>query len=645
MDTKEIIKGLNPQQKEAVLKTYKQPTLVIAGAGSGKTRVLTQRVAYILSKGIDPKKILTVTFTNKAAKEMKERIEKVVGEEKAKKILIGTFHSLAVRWLHQYYAEAGLKKNWTIFDDEDSTKILKSVLQDLGQPTDKQTIYLYKNRISNLKNAMVLPKDFRAKMSSHEEGFYKVYQRYQDTLQKQNGVDFDDLILRVVVMLESNAIIRQKFQSRFKFIMCDEYQDTNECQYRMLKLIVGNKNNIFVVGDDYQSIYGWRGADITKILNFQKDYPNTKIIKLEQNYRSTQNIVNAGNAVMQNNEHQMNKICFSKHEEGEKIKVVQNPDDESEARFIAEEIKNLIMFSNFEYKDIAILYRTNLQSRLLEDQFIRYHIPYKIVSGFSFYSRKEVKDILAWLQIAVNPDNDTACERILLLQKGIGKTTIKNLKNKQKQYPEKSLYDLIESSSFSKSTIASAFAGMTYTVARLNALHEAGKSISDTPISDMFELVFKYTGYIEDLKSSGKEEDLRRIDNLMELQKIAKGYEEEADNPSLQEFLDQIALQSQQDNIDDDNKVQMMTLHTSKGLEFPVVFLIGMEEGLFPHQNSMDEVGIEEERRLCYVGITRAKKLLYMTYANRRMDWNRNYSWQTKSRFIDEIPNELKEYI
>lgn len=642
-DPKSLIKGLNPQQKEAVLKSYRQPTLVIAGAGSGKTKVLTTRVAYILSKGIDPRKLLTVTFTNKAAKEMKERIELVVGEKKAKKILVGTFHSLAVRWLHQYYAEAGLRKSWTIFDDEDTTKVLKTAMQNLGVPTDKQSINAYKSRISNLKNAMILPKDFKKTMQAHERSMYDVYRAYQDSLQRQNGVDFDDLILRTVLMLESNPDVRAKFQARYKFVMCDEYQDTNECQYRMINLIVGGKNNIFVVGDDYQSIYGWRGADVQKILNFKNDYPNTKIIKLEQNYRSTKTIVKAGNAIMKHNTMQMDKVCFSEHEEGDRIKVVQNHDDESEARFIAEEINNLTTFGNYDFKDIAILYRTNVQSRLLEDQFIRHHIPYNMVSGFSFYSRKEIKDILAWLQIAVNPDNDIACERILNLQKGIGKTTIAGIKKSQQNYDDKSMYDIVENSSPKKNTIAAAFAGMTNTVARLNALHEAGKAISDSPISDMFELVFKYTGYIQELRDSGKEEEIRRIDNLMELQKIAKGYEEEVKNPTIQDFLDQIALQSKVDNVQDDNKVQMMTLHTSKGLEYPVVFLIGMEEGLFPHSQSMDALSLEEERRLCYVGITRAQKLLYMTHANRRMDWQRNWTWQTKSRFIEELPQELRE--
>lgn len=638
---KKILNGLNPAQKEAVVKTVKNPSLVIAGAGSGKTRVLQKRVAYILANDIDPRKILTVTFTNKAATEMRERIEKEVGKEPAKKIMIGTFHSLAVRWLHQYHNEAGLKKNWTIYDDEDTNKTLKEILKGYNIDASAQSIRAFKARISNLKNDMILPKDFKNMMEPQDKDFLKVYTRYQDRMARNNAVDFDDLIMKMVILLESNPDVRKRFQARFRYVMCDEYQDTNECQYRMIKNIVGNRNNIFVVGDDYQGIYGWRGANIDKILNFQKDYPGTKVVKLEENYRSTNTIVTAGNEIMKQNTKQMNKTCFTSKAMGEKIRKYEAPDDENEARFIAQEINNLCTFDGYSYKDIAILYRTNVQSRSLEDQFIRNQIPYHMVSGFSFYERKEIKDIMAWMQLAVNPDNDVACDRILNMQDGVGKTTITQIKNKADDR-NKSIYEVVEYFQAKTSKARAAMVGLTDTVSRLHALYEAGKNISDEPLSDMLELIFKYTRYIEKLEESGKEEDLRRIDNVKELLKIAKGYEQENKDPNLQDFLDQIALQSQQDKLQDADEVQMMTLHTSKGLEYPVVFMIGMEEGLFPHSRSAsDEAQMEEERRLAYVGITRAQELLYFTHAQRRMDYNRDYKWQDPSRFMEEIPDTL----
>ena len=642
---RKIVKGLNPAQKEAVMKTVKTPSLVIAGAGSGKTRVLQKRVAYILANGISPQKILTVTFTNKAAGEMKERIAKEVGKKAAKKIMVGTFHSLAVRWLHRYYREAGLKQNWTIFDDDDVTKLYTQVLGDLNMDNSRQSIYAMKSSISNLKNAMISPGKLRKQMTPDQQDLLRVYELYQDRLTRNNGVDFDDLIMKMVHLLENDPLVRSKFQKRFKYVMCDEYQDTNECQYRMIKAIVGDKNNIFVVGDDYQSIYGWRGADLQKILNFQKDYPGTKIVKLEENYRSTKIIVEAGNAVMKNNDNQMEKTCFTSNTEGNKILSYAAPDDEQEARFIAQEIQNLTLHDGRDYKDIAILYRTNVQSRLLEDQFIRMGVPYNMVSGFSFYERREIKDVLGWIQLAVNPDNDLACERVLKLQKGVGAKTIQTV-TKEAKKRKVSLYEAVEYHQPSTSRAQAAFVGLTDSVGRLNAIYEAGASVSDSPITDMLELIFKYTGYIDELRDSAKEEDVRRIDNLMELQKIAKGYEEENKKPNMQDFLDQIALQSKADKVEGADEVQMMTLHTSKGLEYPVVFLIGMEEGLFPHSRSaVDPKALEEERRLAYVGITRAQELLYMTHAQRRMDWNRTYKWMTPSRFLEEIPGHLIEEV
>lgn len=638
---KKIVKGLNPAQREAVIKTVKNPSLCIAGAGSGKTRVLQKRVAYILAHNVSPRKILTVTFTNKAAKEMKERIGKEIGEKKASKIMIGTFHSLAVRWLHQYHNEAGLKKNWTIFDDDDTKKLMKEILKQLNIDDSANSIYMHKGRISNLKNAMITPAKFRNKMEPKDKQFLRVYELYQDKLRRNNAVDFDDLILKMVQMLENDPLVRGKFQNKYKYVMCDEFQDTNECQYRMILAIVGKHNNLFVVGDDAQSIYGWRGAQIEKILNLKKDFPNLKTVKLEENYRSTQTIVAAGNGLIKHNHKQMPKNCFTSNPVGELIRHYEAPDDEDEARFIAQEIQNLVDYEGYSYEHVAILYRTNVQSRLLEDYFMRSGIPYNMVSGFSFYERKEIKDIMAWIQLAVNPDNDMACDRILTLQKGVGKTSIEAMKKYALEHRE-SLFEAVEVFKAKTVKAQAAIFGLTENVSRLNAIYEAGKNVSDTPISDMLELIFKYTGYIEDLTESGKEEDARRIDNIRELQKIAKGYEEEAADPDIQGFLDQIALQSKADKVEGADEVQMMTLHTSKGLEYPIVFMIGMEESLFPHSRSLsDETQLEEERRLAYVGITRAQELLYLTHASRRMDYSRNYKYMSPSRFLDEIPQDL----
>lgn len=646
---KKMIRELNPQQRIATLKTTKKPSLVIAGAGSGKTKVLTTRVAFLMDQGVSPRNILTVTFTNKAAGEMKERIAKVIGEDDAKKVLIGTFHSLAVRWLHQYHDEAGLKKNWTIYDDEDSNKLMKGVLKDMNLESTAAAIRMYKATISNAKNAMITPEIYRnSGMKTQDDvKIYNVYKKYQERLQRQNAVDFDDLLVKMVQLLENDPDVRKKFQDKYHYVMVDEYQDTNECQYRMVKNIVGKRNNIFVVGDDYQSIYGWRGANIQKILNFQKDYPNCKIVALEQNYRSTKTIVEAGNAIMKANPNQMHKTCFADNVQGDKIKWYLASDDHEEAMFVAEEIRELVDSGQYNYGDIAVLFRTNVLSRLLEDKFMTKRIAYKMVSGFSFYQRMEIKDILAWIQVAVNPDNDIAVERILGTMGGIGKTTIQAMQNAQsKDTSNPSLYDVVERFRAKQTKTQAAIASLTQIVVRLNTIYSAGKNVSDTPITDMLELIFKYTNYEENLREEGKEGYEERIANVRELQKIASGYEEESDNPDLQEFLDQIALTAQTDKIEDGDAVNIMTLHSAKGLEYPVVFMIGMEEGMLPHANSMITVdGVEEERRLAYVGITRAEELLYMTNAARRMNYQRQYESKNPSRFFTELPGHLIERI
>lgn len=646
-EAKSIVKGLNPAQKRAVLKTLKNPSLIIAGAGSGKTRVLTKRAEYLMKRGLAPHKLLTVTFTNKAAKEMRERISQAVGEEKAKKMMIGTFHSLAVRWLRRWPSEAGLKKNWTIFDTDEQKKLIKNIMKDLNMGQDASAVKAYLSRISNLKNDMMGPEQFRNSIeyTPQDNEFYKIYKLYQERLQRNNAVDFDDLIMKMVLVLQNDTQIRSKLQNQFRFVMVDEYQDTNECQYQMIKLIVGDKNNLFVVGDDFQGIYGWRGADLNKILEFEKDYPGAKIIKLEQNYRSTQTVVNAANELMKHNEFQMDKVCFSEKPTGEKIKIHVAYNDEAEAEFVANEIRDLVDKKGYDYKEVAILYRTNVLSRLLEDQFIYKGIPYNMVSGFSFYERKEIKDTLAWIQLSVNPDNDMACERVLDLSDGIGATTIKTMK-KHADDKNMSLYEVVERYEGRTTRIKAALAGLTQTVEKLNVFYEAGKNVSDSPISDMLDLIFKYTSYIEKLREKDDDISVRRLDNVLELQKIAKGYEFDNKNPDIQDFLDSITLTSQQDKTTSDNEVQMMTLHASKGLEYKVIFVIGVEEGLLPHAQSRAVASaIEEERRLAYVGLTRAEERCYWTRAIKRMDWSRNYTFNEPSRFIENIPDHLKEEV
>lgn len=465
---------------------------------------------------------------------------------------------------------------------------------------------------------------------------------------RNNAVDFDDLLVKMVQVLENDKLIRRRFQRRFAWVMVDEYQDTNECQYRLIKRIVGKINNLFIVGDDYQSIYGWRGANIQKILNFQKDYPDSQVIKLEQNYRSTQTIVEAGNSIMDGAPNQMHKTCFSQNPVGDPIRVHEAAVDRDEASFVAQEILNLVTFEGYKYSDIFILYRTNASSRLFEEKFMYNTIPYNMVSGFSFYERREVKDTLAWLQLAVNPDSDIACERVMNTIPGLGKTTIDAMISQQKKTLVDSLYSVVEVYKPKMMKTKAAIAGMTQTVVRLNAIYEAGKNLTDKPITDMLELIFKHTGILERLEDSKKPEDQDRLGNVKELIKIAKGYEEETKKPTVQDFLDQIALTAQSDKISKttDDKVQMMTLHTSKGLESKIVFLIGFEEGLLPHSSSVKVPELlAEERRLAYVGITRAEKLLYLTSAKARMNWNRQWESKEPSQFLDLLPANLLEHV
>lgn len=964
---KKLIAELNPQQKEAVRKTLDVPSLVIAGAGSGKTKVLTTRIAYILSKYDDPGSILAVTFTNKAAGEMRDRVASVVGDVDAKSITIGTFHSLCVRWLHKYYSEAGLRKGWTILDDDDTTKIIKSILKDMNLPTEKEAVRMYKGTISTLKNDMIGPADYRNKIQyAHERTILKVYQEYMDRLTKQNVVDFDDLLFRMVRVLENFPKVRRRFQRRFEWVMVDEYQDTNECQYRLVKLIVGKHNNLFIVGDDYQcwqedtiiqtldgpmragdleighrvqtsengkltyavatgvnridsapmvrittksgkkievtpnhkvyatmpafdkdvyylylmyrkdkgyrigvltggiagtigsrahserpermwllgrfenknkayyaesrlslkygvpthpfmhngrglgmtqdsldkifasfgsngetllddlgflfdyphhvpqgttkfdtqhrvvnimtnvkgvnqisleydqfrtrkwvssyrdayhmalklqedhdatfirerfsmgkgialqlftansllptmqipvdrngvleledivsvedagtgvvidievertgtvvgngvlthnSIYGWRGANIQKILNFQNDYPSAQVLKLEQNYRSTQTIVEAGNKIMENAPNQMSKTCFSQNPVGDPISVHQARYDKDEAAFVAEEIMNLVTFEGYKYSEIAILYRTNILSRLFEERFMTMAIPYNMVSGFSFYDRREIKETLGWLQMCVNPDNDIACERILTTMPGLGKTTIENLIREQKQSGGLSLYQVVERFKPKLIKTRAALATLIATVDKMSNLYALGAHLSDQPISDMLEIVLETTSIAERYKESSKAEDQDRADNIFELASMAKGYEQETKKPNLQDFLDQIALASQADKVSKKatDKVQMMTLHTSKGLEYRAVFFVGFENGLMPHANAKTPDTLAEERRLAYVGITRAKERLYLSSARARMNWSRQWENKQPSDFLDLIPQSLRQ--
>ena len=643
-----ILENLNKEQLEAA-KTTTGALLILAGAGSGKTKVLTSRIAYMIQNGAIAGKILAVTFTNKAAKEMKERLSSILGENIVKYMWVGTFHSICGRILRQdienYSFQSGKKldKNFSIYDETDSMAVIKQAVKKLNLDDKIYQPKLIKAVISNAKNKMqdaytfaTFARDFKSQKIA------SVFELYENTLNNNNAIDFDDMLMLCVKLLEQNPEVRAKYYNKFQHILVDEYQDTNQAQYQLVKALYTNlqpnippERSLCVVGDVDQSIYSWRGADFRIIMNFQNDFPNVKLVKLEQNYRSTANILNAANAIIENNEERVDKVLYSQKGDGEKITLYEAQDEADEANFIVRAIRD----TSDNYNQFAVLYRTNAQSRALEEALIAAGIPYRIYGGLKFYDRKEIKDAIAYLKLIYNQDDSQSLRRIINVPKrAIGETTLKHLQD-YADAGDMSLFSAIMDVD-NISTIKSGTATKLKDFATLILKLKEAESRYSLP--EFLSLVLEKSGYLHELQASGTDEDVTRIENLQELVNVANEFEPEELDNTLGEFLAQVSLVSDIDGMDEiANNVTLMTLHASKGLEFPIVFLAGCDEGIFPSarcSNSLSE--LEEERRLMYVGVTRAENKLYLTTAKRRQMWG-EYKYYSPSRFLAEIPAQL----
>ena len=641
-DTTEIFKDLNPEQRLAV-NCLDGALLIIAGAGSGKTRVLTCRIANLIARGISPYNILAITFTNKAANEMKSRAEKLIGTP-ARNIILSTFHSFCAWILRQEIEITGkFNKNFTLCDAGDSKTLIKHCVSELDLDGD-----FFSNvnlRISDLKNNLIPPEHCRENISS-DDTYYKmnvqkIYTLYQKKLRENNSLDFDDLIFFTVKIFKEHPEILDKYQERFKYISVDEYQDTNVAQYVLTNLLASKYKNLCVVGDADQSIYGWRGADMRNILNFERDYPNARVIKLEQNYRSTKIILQAANSVIKNNINRKPKNLWTENAQGDPIKFVHCKDDREEASLVALEIRRLVERENFLYNEIALLYRTNAQSRMFEEKFLQLEIPYIIVGGLKFYDRKEIKDIVAYLHVIANPRDNVHLMRIINMpRRGLGATNL----NRLTQFANAqglSILELVADRELLMQVegLSSKFrAGVENFAAMMMSLSESAKNLS---VDKLIKTVLKESGYLQMLradKETGKSENISREENLGEFVDSAKEFAELNPNGTLEDFLNHVALITDLDTVDEkESRVKLMTVHSAKGLEFPVVFVVGMEEKLFPHANAITRAEMEEERRACYVAFTRAQKKLYITAAQERMFFGK-IKEQKISRFIEEIP-------
>lgn len=642
MDLKSL---LNKEQYEGAI-TVDGQVLILAGAGSGKTRVLTYRMAHMIEDlEIKPWSILAITFTNKAAKEMKERVESLVGE-KANDMWISTFHSTCVRILRREIDKLGYKSSFTIYDTSDQKTLLKECMKALNINDKDITIQEIMGKIGRAKDNMRTPESYMREFEHHfrEKKIADVYQMYQKRLKENNALDFDDLIFKTVELFKSHPDVLEFYQNKFKYIMVDEYQDTNGAQYQFVKLLAQKYKNICVVGDDDQCIYAWRGADVTNILDFEKDYPDCKVIKLEQNYRSKGNILEAANVVIVNNSRRKNKALRTEQESGSKIRIYRAYSDKEEADFVARQIIETKSKDDYENKDFAVLYRTNAQSRLFEETFRRRGIAYKIVGGTKFYDRKEIKDMLAYLKVLINPQDDISIKRIINVPKrSIGDATINKVQDFADAY-ELNLWDALQE----VRTIPTLTARNCSSIERFTNLMDNFMIMSETmPVSMLIETILKETGYLEELKKSNEIEDKSRIENLQELVSDAVEFEKSSEDKSLVAYLEKVSLvqDTEDPEKEEENAVVLMTLHSAKGLEFPNVFMVGMENGLFPSMSDLDkEDQMEEARRLCYVGITRAKENLYMTSSEVRRVFGRTVSY-SQSDFIGEIRNDLKEYV
>lgn len=617
--------NLNKQQKEAVTH-IDGPMLVLAGAGSGKTKVLTSRIAYLIENGVNPRNILAITFTNKAAKEMKDRVVNLIGSS-ANYIQISTFHSLGLKMIKENYNFLGYDKNFTILDSDDTLTVVKKIIKEMNLNPQFYNAKAIRNKISSAKNELMSVSEF-----SHVEfdkDIVRIFEKYNSILKTNNSVDFDDLLVLPIQLLNNSEVL-DRYQELYKYILIDEYQDTNEAQYKFTKKLANKYKNIFVVGDNDQAIYAFRGANFKNILNFEKDYPNCKTILLEENYRSTKMILNAANSVIKNNKERKDKNLWSNNPEGNKIKYIQADSDKEEGSYISSKIKELNN-NGVNYEDIAILYRTNAQSRLIEEEMLKNNIPYRVIGSFYFYNRKEIKDLLCYLRLINNPHDDISLARVINVPKrGIGAKTMENLDAKSNELGI-SLFDAISDGK---------------ELSFKNLILKMKEECENLSLTEMVDLVLNESGMKQELVNEKTLESEIRLENLEEFKSITKNYEEEFGVISLSDFLNEISLVSDMsEHQESKNKVSLMTVHAVKGLEFDYVFVTGMEEGIFPHYNAINDgsrSAIEEERRLCYVAITRAKKDLWLLNAKRRMLFG-NTQTNLPSRFMDEIDQKYLE--
>ncbi|MBM0045806.1 UvrD-helicase domain-containing protein [Anaerococcus sp. mt242] len=634
-----ILEGLNDKQAEAVLHK-KGPLLVLAGAGSGKTRVLTTSIANLIkSEGIDPRNIIAITFTNKAANEMKQRVASLLNMD-VSHLWIGTFHSICARILRMNIEKIGYSSNFTIYDTNDQRTLIKEIINDLGykdeiSPRDAQNI------ISSLKNKSITPNQF-LKIDSyyrnHNE-YYEIYRLYEKRKYEYNSLDFDDLIEKVLDIFKKDQQVLEYYQKKFQYVFVDEYQDTNASQYELIKYFAGYHNNVIVVGDADQSIYSFRGADISNILNFEKDFKDAKVIKLEQNYRSTSNILNTANSLIVNNIERKDKNLWTANETGDEVIYKNNSVESEESKFVVDEIKKLVN-QGYSYRDIAILYRTNAQSRPFEEVLMKNLIDYKVIGGLKFYDRKEIKDLVSYLKVIVNPKDDVALKRIINEPKrGIGDKSVEQM-NKIASDNNISILELITDSGYEQ-LLSDRLKKLAYKF--YNPLREIFDNALKYTITDLINEVLDKSGYLKVLESSYSVEDRARIDNINEFISAASEYEENNPDDTIYDYLENLSLISELEKTEDkDDSVTLMTMHAAKGLEFPIVFVVGMDEGLFPGKRSIDEGNVEEERRLFYVAITRAREKLYLTSSEVRRAYGKPVYYKT-SRFIDEIKSNIKE--
>jgi DNA helicase-2/ATP-dependent DNA helicase PcrA len=631
----QYLADLNPAQREAVLTT-EGPVLVVAGAGSGKTRVLTHRIAHLVTAcGVKPQEILAITFTNKAAGEMKERLEGILGEI-VPRMWVMTFHAACGRILRREAPRLGYRSNFTIYDQADQIRLVKLCLEELDRDPKRFVPRGVHAQISMAKNQLVGPEEYKARVASfYDQTVADVYALYQRRLHGSNAVDFDDLLMLTVEVLERFPEARSRWQKAFRYVLVDEYQDTNHAQYRLLQLLAGEHQNVFAVGDPDQSIYAFRGADIRNILEFERDFKGARVIALEQNYRSTNSILRAANAVISENRERKPKNLWSELGEGDPVRVVEVEDEHAEARFVAADVATLIE-EGYSGSELAVFYRTNAQSRVLEDVLVRQEIPYQVIGGPRFYERAEIKDAIAYLQVVDNAYDAVSLTRIANRpRRGIGDASLARLRAFADAQGI-SLWEALE-----RPEEAGCGGAPLKAIERFRTLLQSSMAGAlELSVPELLERVLDRSGYLEALEAERTVEAQGRIENLLELVGVAREYQEQAEDPSLSEFLQQISLFSDQDELSAQRSlVTLMTLHNAKGLEFRAVFLIGMEEGVFPHSRSLEEQGLEEERRLCYVGLTRAKEQLTLTHAASRSLWG-SRGFNLPSRFLDELPQE-----